>query len=363
MNDPRIYKLAKLLVHYCVRAQPDDIIAVNTTTEAVNLVDEIHNELLRAGARPLIKMSTARQQEGFYRYGKANHFDAVSDLDKATARLIAGTMRIEASSNTRTLNGVNPKKQVRLAKASKPLRAKLIHKKWVVSLFPTQALAQDADMSLSDFEDFVYMATFADQDNPLRCWKSLARKQDKLIGRLKGADDIRIVGPETDLNMSVKKRIFINSPGTHNMPSGEIFTGPIESSANGHIKYDFPVCNGGREIDGIRLVFKNGKVVDASADKNEKYLLSMLDLDPGARRLGELGIGTNFGIQQFTKNILYDEKIGGTIHLALGSSYEETGGVNKSALHWDMIKDLRKGGTLFVNGKPFQKDGKFVGGF
>jgi aminopeptidase len=148
---------------------------------------------------------------------------------------------------------------------------------------------------------------------------------------------------------------------THNVPSGEIFTGPVEESVEGHIQYDFPVCEGGREIDGIRLVFKGGRVVDASATKNETYFLAMLDMDPGARRLGELGIGTNYGIQQFIKNILFDEKIGGTIHLALGESYAETGGVNKSALHWDMIKDLRKGGALYVDGKLLQKNGKFVG--
>jgi aminopeptidase len=160
--------------------------------------------------------------------------------------------------------------------------------------------------------------------------------------------------------MAIGGRTFISSVATHNVPSGEVFTGPVEDSAGGHIRYDFPVCNGGREIDGIRLVFRQGRVVEASATKNEDYLLKMIDMDPGARRLGELGIGTNFGIQRFIRNILFDEKIGGTIHLALGDSYPETGGVNKSALHWDMIKDLRKGGAIYLDGEVFQKDGKFV---
>lgn len=363
MKDERVEKLAKLLVRYCVDAQSEEIIAVNTTTEALPLVEELHDELLRVGARPLFKLSTSRMQEGLYQFGKPHHFDSVSQLDRDTARHIAGSMRIEASANTRTLSAVDPKKQVRLTKATKPLREKIIRKKWVVSLFPTEGLAQDADMSLREFENFVYSATFVDQPQPIRAWKALGRKQTKLIQKLEGADEVHITGPGTDLKLSVRNRTFINSAGTHNMPSGEVFTGPVEKSVEGYIEYDYPVCHGGREIEGIRLVFKEGKVVEATADKNQAFLRSMLDLDSGARYLGELGIGTNYGIQRFSKNILYDEKIGGTVHLAVGQSYEETGGRNKSALHWDMIKDLRKGGTLYIDGKVFQKDGKFTGGF
>ena len=170
---------------------------------------------------------------------------------------------------------------------------------------------------------------------------------------------MRLVGPDTDLTLSVAGRTFINSDGHHNMPSGEVFTGPVEDSAEGRIAFDYPVCEGGREVDGIRLVFRKGLVVEASATKNEAFLRAMLDMDPGARRLGELGIGTHFGIRRFIRNILFDEKIGGSIHLALGRSYEETGGRNRSALHWDMIKDLRRGGAIYVDGKVFQKDGRF----
>jgi aminopeptidase len=168
------------------------------------------------------------------------------------------------------------------------------------------------------------------------------------------------VGPGTDLRLSVKGRTFLSSDGRHNLPSGEIYTGPVESATEGHIEYDFPVCHAGREMSGIRLVFRKGRVVEASARKNEAFLLTMLKADAGAGVLGELGIGTNERIQRFTKNILFDEKIGGTVHLAVGRAYPETGGVNKSAIHWDMIKDLRRGGTVYVDGKPFMKDGKFV---
>ena len=276
------------------------------------------------------------------------------------ARLIDGTAVIYSSSNTRALSEFDPSLQGRMAKSRRPLKNQILKKKWTLTLFPTAAYAQDAEMSLRDFEDFIYSATFSDTEDPVRRWKRLKSKQDKLIAKLEGAEEVRIVGPGTDLSMNIKGRTFINSPGIHNMPSGEIFTGPIENSVEGFIEYDYPVVNAGREIDGIRLVFEKGTVVEATASKNEAYLLKMLDMDPGARRIGELGIGTNFKIQRFIKNILFDEKIGGTIHLALGAAYPETGAKNKSALHWDMIKDLRKGGALYVDGKAIQKEGTFL---
>jgi len=358
--DIRTQRLGKTLVRYSIKAQEKETIAVQAPLVAEPLVEAVYEELLKAGAYPVVQMVPDRCSELLYQHGKAQHFDTLSPYQKAYARSIDGIIRIAGSSNTRALSRVDPKKQARISKASKPVREQIIQKKWAITLFPTQAHAMDADMSLTDFEDFVYQATFCDHQNPIASWKALKKRQDKLIAKIKGAQEVRIVGPDTDLTMSVKGRTFINSPGTHNMPSGEIFTGPVETSADGFIRYDFPVCHGGREVDGIRLVFRKGKVVEASAEKNEKFLLAMLDMDPGARRLGELGIGTNFGIQRFIKNILFDEKIGGTIHLALGQSYAETGGVNKSALHWDMIKDLRKGGTLYVDGKVFQKNGRFV---
>ena len=360
MRDERHKNLAKILTKYCVRAKPGENIAINSTSLAEPLVIEVYEELIKAGAYPALRMVPNELSEVLFKYGKPHHFDTITPYQKAYAKHMDGSIHIEASSNTHALSNIDPKKQARISKASKKLREILVKKKWVITLYPIHAHAQDADMSLRDFEDFVFKATFADQSNPIGAWKALAKKQDRLIARLKGARTIRIVAPNTDLKMSIKGRTFINSAGVYNMPSGEIFTGPIEDSVEGEIKYDFPVCHAGREIEGIHLVFRKGKVVEASADKNKKFLLAMLDMDPGARRLGELGIGTNYGIQKFIKNILFDEKIGGTIHLALGQSYEETGGKNKSALHWDMIKDLRKGGALYVDGRLFQKDGKFI---
>ncbi len=360
MKDKRIQNLAKILAHYSVYARSKEVITVDGSTEAAPLVECVYEELLRAGAYPVVRLSPASLSEILFTTGQPHHFDSLSPFQKAMVNHLDGTIGISANPNTRALSAVDPRKQARLSKTTKPLREKIMKKKWCITLFPTQAYAQDAEMSLRAFEDFVYSATFADRANPVAAWKALSKTQDRLIRKLRGADNIRIVGPETDLTLSVKNRIFINSDGHHNMPCGEIFTGPVEDSAEGVIRYDFPVCEGGREIEGIRLVFKGGRVVEASAEKNEKYLLTMLDMDPGARRLGELGIGTNFGINRFIKNILFDEKIGGTIHLALGQSYPETGGRNASSLHWDMIKDLRRGGALYVDGKLFQKDGRFI---
>lgn len=360
MSDTRLEMFARLLAHYAIKAQPQEIIGVETSTEAEALVEPLYVELLKAGAFPVIRMTPASLSESLMRHGQDHHFDATPAFEMGYAKAVHGTIRIMASPNTRDLTAFPPSLQQRLAKSRRPVRKILLAKKWSLTLFPTQAYAQDAEMSLRDFEDFVYAANFLDRRDPVAEWEKLERKHQKLITRLHKADQVRIVGPDTDLTMSVKGRKFISSVATHNVPSGEVFTGPIENSAEGHIRYDFPVCNGGREIDGIRLVFRAGKVVEASATKNQDYLLAMLDMDPGARRLGELGIGTNYGIQRFIKNILFDEKIGGTVHLAVGESYTETGGVNKSSLHWDMIKDLRKDGALYLDGELFQKNGKFV---
>ena len=360
MKDPRIERHAKVLVRYSVAAKPRELIAVDATPQAESLVLAVYEELLRAGAWPVLRMQPDGAAEAFYRLGRAHHFDQVHALQRAMARELHGSIRIECSANTRALSAIPPARLARVSRASLPLREKMLRKKWCLTLHPTQAYAQDADMSLADFEDFVYAALFADEKNPVAAWNALSRRQARLVRSLHGARTVRLVGPDTDLTLSVAGRTFINSDGHHNLPSGEIFTGPVEDSAEGHVAFDYPVCEGGREVDGIRLVLRRGRVVEASATKNQDYLFAMLDLDGGSRRLGELGIGTHFGIRRFTRNILFDEKIGGTVHLALGRSYEETGGRNRSALHWDMIKDLRRGGAIFVDGRPFQKDGRFV---
>jgi aminopeptidase len=264
------------------------------------------------------------------------------------------------------LSGVDPKQQQLRLKAMKPLR-EILHRRmddrtlrWCLTLFPTEAYAQDAEMSLTDLEDFAYKACLVDKADPIAAWKRIQRSQDKIATFLNGAKKIRVVAKETDLTLSVAGRTWINCCGTENMPDGEVFTGPVEDSANGTILYSFPACHNGREVENIHLTFKDGKAIKASASKNEDFLIKMLDTDSGSRFLGEFAFATNTGIRQFTKNILFDEKIGGTIHLAVGSSYGESGGLNKSVVHWDMICDLRQGGKVYVDGKLFLKDGEFV---
>ena len=360
MNDPRVKNLAKILVRYSLPVKRGDTVTVSGESPAEPLIVAAYEELLKAGAFPVVRMSPAGIDEVFFRHARPHHLTTLTPYSRAVARNTDASIMIYAQSNTRSLTAVPPKKYTALARTARPLAEMRRKRPWVLTLFPTQAYAQDAEMSLAEFEDFVYGATFADRRDPVAAWKALSRRQAKLVSRLRNADEIRIVGPGTDLKLSVNGRRFINSDGSsHNMPSGEIFTAPVEGSAEGCIEYDLPACYRGREVSGVRLVFRKGVVVEVTAEKNQRFLRAMVDADRGARRLGELGIGTNARIDRFTKNILFDEKIGGTVHLALGSAPLDTGGKNRSAIHWDMIKDLRKGGAIYVDGKLFQRDGKF----
>lgn len=360
MNDPRIRNLAKILVGYSLPVKRGNVVTVSGEAPAEPLLVATYEELLRAGAFPVLRMAPAGLDESFFRYARPHHLTTITPYQRATARNTDASIMVYAQSNTRSLTTVPPAKYTKLARTMRPLAEMRRKRPWLLTLFPTQAYAQDAEMSLSEFEDFVYGATFADRRDPIAAWKTLSRRQARLVSRLRNADGIRIVGPGTDLKLSVKGRRFLNSDGSsHNMPSGEIFTAPVEGSAEGAIEYDLPACYRGREVRGVRLVFRKGVVVEATAEKNQKFLRAMIDTDKGACRLGELGIGTNRRIDRFTKNILFDEKIGGTVHLALGGAPLDTGGRNRSAIHWDMIKDLRRGGAIYVDGKLFQKDGLF----
>ncbi|MGC9520578.1 MAG: aminopeptidase, partial [Anaerolineae bacterium] len=275
-------------------------------------------------------------------------------------------LNIRSETNTRELSNIDPERQTRRRRALAPLRQRHLERgatgelRWNVTLYPTAAYAQEADMSVRDFEDFVYRACYCDRDDPVAAWRQVHSEQERAIAWLRGRDHVRITGSNADLTLSIRGRRFVNSDGHHNMPSGEIFTGPVEDSANGWVRFTYPALTEGREVEGIELTFEEGRVVKASAEKNEALLLRMLEADEGSRYLGEFAIGTNFGIQQFTKNILFDEKIGGSFHLALGAGYPETGSQNRSAIHWDMICDMRDGGEIEVDGELLYRDGEFV---
>ncbi|MBL4889354.1 MAG: aminopeptidase [Candidatus Lindowbacteria bacterium] len=342
--DPRVLSHAEIIVRYSTRVKKGETVGIYGNTLSADLVEAVYRETIKVGAFPVIRLSIPSTTPFFYQNANKAQLSRVSKTEWTEAKEQDVRVIILADSNTRQLSSVDPKKMSVAAKSRMKLKDYLVdHTRWCLTLHPTQGLAQEAGMSLEDYQDFVYSAMFCDKKDPIAQWQKIEKLQSRMIHNLKGAKDVRIVGQETDLSFSIKGRVFINSPATHNLPSGEIFTAPVEDSANGYIYYEIGSNRGGVLVSGIRLEFKNGKVVNATAEHGQDYLRKMIDMDPGASRLGELGIGTNFGIQKPTGEILFDEKIGGTVHLALGASYKECGGKNVSALHWDMIKDLRKG--------------------
>jgi aminopeptidase len=355
MADPRIKKLAKVLVGHSLNVKRGESVMIAASSEVAKpLVLEVYREVLKAGGNPLLSVGFEEAANIFLEEANSAQLKHLPKTKLYEARNIECFVSIRAPLNKKSLSRTDPKKSGIRAKAMRPISNTIVNKtRWVLTNFPTNALAQEADMSLAEYEDFLYGATNID-------WKKVKKEEMTLKRVLDKGKVVRIVGPETDLTLSIAGRKAIPCYGDRNMPDGEVFLSPVENSAEGYIYYEMPAIYQGREVTGIRLKFKKGKVVEASADKNEEFLIATLDTDPGARFLGELGIGVNYGIKDCTKDILFDEKIGGTVHLAVGKSYEEAGGKNKSAIHWDMIKDLRKKGTLFIDGKAIQKNGRFL---
>lgn len=368
MGDPRVVRLAKLLVDYCVSVQPGDKVAVVGTIASRPLVKETYRQVIQAGGHPTFHWFDDEFDEIFYNEASDEQLNHVPEVLKLITETYDCRIGIRGPKNTRTLSGVDPKRQQMHQAALRELmeismtRSATGEFRWVGTLFPTNAGAQEADMSLSEFEDFVYGACFVDKEDPELEWQKISKQQQKLVNWLSGKSQVRVEGPHIELSLSIAGRTFINSDGRKNMPSGEIFTGPVEDSANGWVRFSYPVIVAGREISGIELRFEDGRVIQASAEKNENFLLTALDTDAGARYLGEFAVGTNDGIQRFTKSILFDEKIGGTIHMALGSGYPETGSKNKSSIHWDMICDMRSGGKIWVDDQLFFDSGQFMVG-
>jgi aminopeptidase len=261
---------------------------------------------------------------------------------------------------------VDPARQSARAKAMTELMEAFMRRgasgelQWVSTLYPTDAYAQDAEMSLEEFEQYVFATTYADTPDPVAEWRKIHDEQQRLVDWLAGKRTVEVKGPDVELSLSIEGRQFENSDGTKNMPSGEIFTGPVEDSVNGWVRFTYPAVTRGREIEGVELHFERGRVTKATARKGEQFLLAVLDTDPGARYLGEWAIGTNKKIDRFIKNILFDEKIGGTIHMAIGAGYPETGSLNKSAIHMDMICDMRQGGQIRVDDELIYDSGEFT---
>lgn len=361
MRDERLTKLARLLVDYSIGAGEGEQVVVSGGVASEPLIKEVYVRLLDVGAIPIPQVSLPGMQELFFGHAKEIHYENTPPVVRSIYEGADAFISIMSPQNTRALAAVDPQRQQALSKRDKALQEVVLSKdRWALTLFPTEALAQESEMSLDDYEEFVLAAMALHEDDPVRYWREKAEEQQRLIERLEQADEVRITGPGTSLTLSVNGRKFLNGDGTHNMPCGEIFTGPVEYSANGEVFFGIPVAVAGREVSGVRLRFEEGRVVEASAEKGEEYLNAMLDADEGARYLGELGIGTNYGIPRSTKNILFDEKLGGTVHLAVGRSYEQTGGKNESSVHWDLICDLREGGELYADGELLQENGNFL---
>jgi len=365
MSDPRIKNLADLLVNYSVKVQPGQWVLINSHVIAEPLANEVLRAVLEAGGLPQIILSSDDLVETGFRYSNNEQLSWISPVVKTLYESVDVLIALRAFENTKYLANIDPKKQQVQAQARQELmqiymkRAASGALKWTLTQYPCPAYAQDADMSLSEYQDFVHSATYTDKDDPVSEWERIHDEQQVVVDWLDGKKEVTLKSPNVDLTLSVEGRTFINSDGTNNMPSGEVFTGPVEDSANGWVEYTYPAIQKGKEVSGIRLEFKDGKVVNASAKKNEEFLLAMLDIDDGARYLGEFAVGTSYGIQKFTKSILYDEKIGGSFHMALGAGYPETGSKNVSSIHWDMICDIREDSEIHVDGELFYKDGKF----
>ena len=356
--DPAAF--ADLLAGYCLEVEPQQQVLVRSTTLAAPLLLELQRAILEREAWPLLRTELPEATLGFYRHAQDAHLDLYAPLDLDEAKRVHATLSIQAPGNTRALTGVDPARIARVARARRDIREQTLKRRWATTLWPTEANAQEAGLSLPDFGAFVERALFLDQPDPVASWGELRGFQEALIRRLSKASTLRVEAPGTSLELGVRGRTWINSDGKRNMPSGEVFTGPHESSANGHVRFGVPSSPAGVEVADVELEFRDGVVVAASAGRGQEYLERALATDEGSRRLGEVGIGTNFGIDRPVGAILFDEKIGGTLHLALGRSYPESGGKNVSALHWDLILDLREGGRIWADDDVIQQDGRFV---
>ncbi|HET6548380.1 MAG TPA: aminopeptidase [Solirubrobacter sp.] len=351
---------ARLLTDYCLEAEKGHQIAIASTTHAAPLLLALQCELLEREAWPLLDVALPGQLEGFWSAARDLQLDAIPTAELAALYELDATLRIDAGENANALAGVDPARLARAARAQGPLREARLSKRWAITLWPTAASAQQAGMGTRDFEAFVERALFLDRDDPIAAWGELRAFQATLIERLAPAREVHIEGPGTDLTLNVEGRTWINSDGRRNMPSGEVFTSPHERSAEGVVRFTLPTSPRGVVVEDVTLEFREGRVVSARAERGDAYLQATLDSDDGSRQLGELGIGTNFGIDRPIGAILFDEKIGGTCHLALGRSYPEAGGTNESVVHWDLICDLREGGPMSADGQTLLAAGAFT---
>lgn len=366
--DNRIQKMAQVLVNYSVALQPGEKLLIRALSpESQPLAQALYEEAFKAGGQPFVYIQMQQEDEVALESGASlEQLSTVNPMLKLMYETCEAIIRIESSQNPRALSGYPLDRQRARSKYHDQLIQIQMRREAAKELrrcttqFPTFGYAQAAGMSLRQYEDFLYGACKVEHDDPVAAWKAVYHSHERLIEWLAGKKHLQVRGDHIDLEMSIDGRLFKNAGGKENFPDGEIFTGPVETSVNGWVRFTYPAYYQGNEVKGIELKFKDGLVVDATAQANEEFLIATLDTDAGSRRLGEFAIGTNRDIQQFTGSILFDEKIGGTVHMAVGQGYGETGSVNNSFVHWDMICDMRQGGEIVVDGELFYKDGEFV---
>ena len=358
-------RFARLLVDYCTSVRRGDEVLIRGSVEALPLVKEVYRAVVELGAYPRFQLEDEELVEIFYRYATRELLEYLSPIDRFIMESISVSINIVSSTHTKPLVGVDPERFKIRSSALRPLTEIFMRRdgegslRWTVTLYPTRSLAQEAGMSILEYEDFVFKALKLHTPDPIKAWVKQAEDQARIAEKLSRMSEIRIVSDDTDLLVRVDGRIWINDDGRKNMPGGEVFTGPHEDATEGHIVFTYPAVWRGYEVEGVRLVFRRGSVVEASAVKGEEVLKKVLEVDEGARRLGEFAFGLNYDIRRYTKQILFDEKIGGSIHMALGASYPSTGGRNTSAIHWDMVKDMSRA-KVYGDGDLIYENGRFL---
>lgn len=366
MADVRVERLADLAVNYSVDVKENQEIFIAGSTVSLPLIEQIYKHVLLAGAHPSVVLKDQRLQDIQFTYAKDSQLEHVSPISLHAVQTADTLMHVKAEQNPRHLTNVNPEKIALNTRARRELsdimteRIKKGELSWTLVPFPTESMAQEASMSLLEYEDFVYRACYAHTEDPKKEWEKVSQKQQKIVDYLMKKSEIRYTGEDTDITFWTEGRTWINADGKKNMPDGEVFTGPHEDSTEGTIRFTYPAIYKGNEIKDIRLTFKNGVVTKAKAQKGENLLNRMINLDEGSNKVGEVAIGTNNQIIQFTKDMLFDEKMGGTIHIALGRGIPETGSNNRSAIHWDMLKDMKNGGKIYADGELCYENGAFI---
>jgi aminopeptidase len=367
MRDPRVARLAELIVSYSLGLEAGKVLRIDAAPVAEPLAVELYRAALAVGAHPYVNLELERLPELMLAEASEEQLDFVSPIAKAELEVVDAIVTIWAESNTRALSRADPDRHQRLIASAQELSKRRWERMatgqlgWCGALFPTEAHAQDAEMSLGEYERFVFRACHVeDTDDPVAHWQSVREKLGQRATVLAESRELRIVAPGTDLRLGVEGRRWQAADGRYNMPDGEVYTSPVETVTDGEISFGFPALFHGHEVTGIRLRFEGGSVVEAEAERGGGYLDALLELDEGARRLGEVAFGLNYEIDRFTQNLLFDEKIGGTMHVALGSSFEDLGGRNKSALHWDLVCDLREDGEVYADGELIWRAGHFL---